>query len=110
MRPLLRLLDDGLIERILDEARTVLAELGVEVHNPSVLALLGDHGARVDRGVARAWVPGALVDRAQRLRDIVDKDRHRDFQTGEIGEGLIVNLFPCSALPRMLAALTRYGA
>jgi trimethylamine--corrinoid protein Co-methyltransferase len=64
MRPALRLLDDRLIDRILDEARTLLAELGVDIHNPDVLGLLGDHGARVDRAAGRAWIPGSLVDRA----------------------------------------------
>ena len=44
MRPTLRLLDDGLIERILDEARSLLADLGVEIHNREALALIGDHG------------------------------------------------------------------
>lgn len=64
MRPALRLLDDRLIDRILDEARALLAELGVDIHNPDVLARLGDHGARVDRPAGRAWIPGPLVDRA----------------------------------------------
>ena len=64
MRPTLRLLEDALVDRILDEARTLIAELGVEIHNPGVLALLGDHGARVDLSASRAWIPGTLVDRA----------------------------------------------
>ena len=64
MRPTLRLLEDPLVDRILDEARTLIAELGVEIHNPGVLALLGDHGARVDLSASRAWIPGTLVDRA----------------------------------------------
>ena len=38
MRPTLRLLDDALIDRILEEARDVLWRLGVEVHTPPVLA------------------------------------------------------------------------
>ena len=64
MRPTLRLLEDPLVDRILDEARTLIAELGVEIHNPGVLGLLGDHGARVDLSASRAWIPGTLVDRA----------------------------------------------
>ena len=35
MRPTLRFLDDTLIDRILDEARDILATLGVEIHNPN---------------------------------------------------------------------------
>ena len=45
MRPKLRFLDQELIERILAEARDLLAKLGVEIHNPEVLALLAEHGA-----------------------------------------------------------------
>ena len=64
MRPTLRLLDDGLIERILAEARDLLRSLGVEIHNPAVLDLLADHGARVDRAATRAWLTDAILDRA----------------------------------------------
>jgi trimethylamine--corrinoid protein Co-methyltransferase len=64
MRPTLRLLEDNLIERILEEARTIIGTLGVEIHNPGVLALLGDHGASVDLQTSRAFIPGPLVDRA----------------------------------------------
>ena len=83
MRPTLRLLDDGLIERILDEARTLIAELGVEIHNRDVLALIGDHGGRIDLAASRAWIPGDLVDRALqaaptgfRLYDLVGNETH----------------------------------
>jgi len=83
MRPTLRLLDDGLIERILDEARSLIAELGVEIHNREVLALLGDHGAKIDRAASRAWIPGALVDRALasvpsdfHLYDVLGQETH----------------------------------
>jgi len=48
MRPVLRLLEDELTERIIDEARELLCRLGVEIHNRSVVELLADHGARVD--------------------------------------------------------------
>jgi hypothetical protein len=50
MRPTLRLLQDGLTERIIAEGREVLCRLGVEIHNKLVLGLLGDHGAEVDVG------------------------------------------------------------
>jgi len=60
----LRLLSDDLADRILDEARDVLARLGVEIHNDRVLALLADHGAEVDRAGQRARIPAKLVERA----------------------------------------------
>ncbi|MBP1605536.1 MAG: mttB [Acidobacteria bacterium] len=83
MRPKLRLLEDALITRILDEARTLLDELGAEIHNPGVLSLLGDHGARVDLASSRAFLPGALIDRALastprgfRLYDVAGRETH----------------------------------
>ena len=82
MRPRLRLLEDALVGRILDEARS-LAELGVEIHNPGVLALIGDHGAEVDLAASRARIPAALVDRALsmsprafRLHDTLGNETH----------------------------------
>jgi trimethylamine--corrinoid protein Co-methyltransferase len=63
MRPSLRFLDDALVSRILDEARDLLASLGVEVHNDAAAELLLAHGARKDaRG--RVLIPAAAVDRA----------------------------------------------
>lgn len=83
MRPMLRFLEDALIDRILDEARTLLADLGIEVHNPAVLDLLADHGARVDRASRKAWLPGAVIDRALRtspaafaLHDVTGRQTH----------------------------------
>ena len=64
MRPKLRFLDQELLERIVAEARDVLAHLGMEIHNPEALALLADHGATVDLTTQRALFPGDLVDRA----------------------------------------------
>jgi trimethylamine--corrinoid protein Co-methyltransferase len=63
MRPRLRLLDDALLTRILDEARDLLVTVGIEVHNDSATELLLAHGATKDeRG--RVLVPAPLVDRA----------------------------------------------
>ncbi len=64
MRPVVRFLDDSLVRTIVAEARDILAQLGVEMHNPGILSLLADHGARVDAGRSRAYLHGDLVDRA----------------------------------------------
>jgi trimethylamine--corrinoid protein Co-methyltransferase len=84
MRPTLRLLDDALIERIVAEARDVVETLGVAVQNPTVLDLLADHGARVERATMRAYLPGGLVDRALetapsgvRLYDVLGRETHQ---------------------------------
>jgi trimethylamine--corrinoid protein Co-methyltransferase len=64
MRPRLRFLDDRLVDRILDEARDLLATVGVEVHNDAAVDLLTSHGARVDPGRGRVLIPAEVVDRA----------------------------------------------
>lgn len=47
MRPLVRFLSDQLIEQIIDEARSILCEIGVAIHNSEVVDLLSSHGANV---------------------------------------------------------------
>jgi trimethylamine--corrinoid protein Co-methyltransferase len=64
MRPTVRFLTDELIRQILDEARDILAKLGVEVHNPGVVKLLAEHGALIDREKNRVCLPAELIDRA----------------------------------------------
>ncbi|MBZ5582853.1 MAG: trimethylamine methyltransferase family protein [Acidobacteriia bacterium] len=86
MRPTLRLLSPELIEKILGEARDILAGLGVEIHNNCVLGLLADHGADVDLHARLARIPGELIDKALataprsfRLFDVLGRQTH-DFQ------------------------------
>lgn len=64
MRPLLRFLEDDLIERILSEAREILCKLGMEIHNETALSLLSDHGAEVDPGSWHARFTEELIDSA----------------------------------------------
>ncbi len=59
-----RMLDPDAPARIVAQAREVLAQVGVEVRSREALALLGDHGARIDASRRRACLPGSLVDRA----------------------------------------------
>ncbi|HNQ22729.1 MAG TPA: trimethylamine methyltransferase family protein [Phycisphaerae bacterium] len=66
MRPSVRFLPDDLIERIVTEARTLLCGLGVELHNPGVLGMLADHGARVDRARHHVWLTDDIINRALR--------------------------------------------
>ncbi len=64
MRPVLRLLSDELIERIVSEARDILCKLGVEIHNEGVLLMLAQHGASVDMGRKHATFTDAMIDKA----------------------------------------------
>ena len=48
VRPAVRFLSEPLIERIVEEARSVLREFGVEVPHPEVADLLLSAGAQKD--------------------------------------------------------------
>ncbi|MFN8094898.1 MAG: trimethylamine methyltransferase family protein [Vicinamibacteria bacterium] len=82
MRPRVRFLEDALADRILDEARDVLATVGVEVHNDAAAGLLLAAGASRDaRG--RILLPAGLVDAALRtaphvvsLHDTLGRQTH----------------------------------
>lgn len=63
MRPVVRFLTDELIERILAEARDLLRETGVEIHNAGVVDLLAGHGARVAADRQRVFLTDDLIDR-----------------------------------------------
>lgn len=83
MRPILRLLEEGLLNRIVSEARDILGALGVEIHNRAVLDMLDAHGARVDKSAARAFLTGDIIDRAIasapsgfRLYDVHGRETH----------------------------------
>jgi trimethylamine--corrinoid protein Co-methyltransferase len=76
MRPGLRLLSDELIVRILDEARTILCSLGVEIHNPGVLELLIAHGARTKHQDTKAPI-GSQKAKVKGQKDTVQGFRVR---------------------------------
>jgi len=82
MRPALRLLDDQLLDRILAEARELLCRLGVEIHNPSLVDLLADHGARPGPDGRVRFTPDLLdrslatVPRAFGLYDALGNQTH----------------------------------
>ncbi len=83
MRPNLRLLERPLIERIVTEARALLCTLGVEIHNPPVLAMLSGHGAEVIEVRSHARLTEAMIDRALgtvphpfKLYDLLGNETH----------------------------------
>jgi trimethylamine--corrinoid protein Co-methyltransferase len=86
MRPTLRLLKDELIDKIIAEARDLLCTLGVEIHNQSVLSLLGDQGAKVEAAAWTARLREDLIDKALntvphtfKLYDVLGSETH-DFR------------------------------
>ncbi len=64
MRPSVRFLDQSLIEQIITEARELLCTLGVQISNPGVLSLLGDHGARIDQAGQQAFFTPEIIDKS----------------------------------------------
>jgi trimethylamine--corrinoid protein Co-methyltransferase len=64
MRPNVRFLENSLIERIVSEARDILARLGVEINNDAILSMLADNGAEIDKAKRRAFFNEEIIDRA----------------------------------------------
>ena len=63
MRPTLNVLSDELIDRILDEALTVMATVGMEIRGPVLRQRLLDAGLPTDPG-GRVLFPRDVVERA----------------------------------------------
>ena len=61
-RPVVRLLSTEFIERIIEEAKDVLEKTGVWMQSKEGLELLGNGGARIDRGKSKAFIPRRLVE------------------------------------------------
>ena len=83
MRPTVRFLSDVLIRQIVDEARDVLAKVGVEMANRTVGRLLMEHGARIDPNTNRFLFSGTMIDKALltapggfRLYDVMGDETH----------------------------------
>ena len=64
MRPTIRFLTDELIEKIVAEARRILTEFGIEIHNETLLSRLADQGAAVHHERNRVHISGELIDLA----------------------------------------------
>jgi trimethylamine--corrinoid protein Co-methyltransferase len=64
MRPSLNILDEELTARIVDEAKRVLAEVGMEVRGPEMRRRLLDHGLPLDHSGQRVLFPRDVVEAA----------------------------------------------
>lgn len=62
MKPSLNILEDALIGRILEEAKRILSEIGVEVRGPALRQRLLDDGLKMDGD--RILFPPDIVDKA----------------------------------------------
>src|SRR5690606_34816180 len=60
----LQVLETELIERILDEAKRLMAEIGMEIRGPKLKQRLLDHGLKTDASGKRVLFPPDVVDKA----------------------------------------------
>ncbi|MEE9443169.1 MAG: trimethylamine methyltransferase family protein [candidate division Zixibacteria bacterium] len=64
MRPILKFLDDTLIEQIISEARDVLCKIGVTIHNPEIVSMLSDYGAHIYDSGHKVIFKNELIDKS----------------------------------------------
>jgi len=64
MRPTLNVLNDDLIVRILDEAKRIMAETGMDIRGSAMRERLLDHGLKMDASGERMLFPADVVERA----------------------------------------------
>jgi len=64
MRPTLNTLSEDLINRVLDEAKRIMGETGMEIRGPAMRQRLLDHGLKTDESGARILFPPDEVDKA----------------------------------------------
>ncbi len=83
MRPVVTFLGDELAESIIAEARSILCKLGVGIHNAGIVAMLADHGAKVDAHKNRVCLTDAIIDQALKtapesfkLYDVLGRQTH----------------------------------
>ncbi len=76
--PFVELLLEDDVVRIMEEARYLLASVGVFVENEEAIRLLGDAGARIDMDRQRTYIPEELVETClatcPRKIDVFDRD------------------------------------
>ncbi len=64
MRPTLKVLDDERIESILNEAKRLMAEVGMEIRGQNLKKRLQDHGLKTDASGKRILFPADVVEKA----------------------------------------------
>ena len=64
MRPTLNVLSDDLIAKILDEAKRIMAETGMEIRGENMRQRMLDHGLKTDETGKRILFPADVIDKA----------------------------------------------
>jgi trimethylamine---corrinoid protein Co-methyltransferase len=87
MRPTIRVLEPELIERILEEAKRVLATSGMEIRGPEMRRRLLELGLPMDAGGQRVLFPRDVVERALSTAPtsftLYDRDGHAHADLGD---------------------------
>ena len=102
MRPTIHTLSDDLIRRILEDAKRLMAEIGMEIRGPALQQRLLDHGLKTDNSGKRILFPRDVVNKAisDTPKSFTLFDRNGDDYT-EIG-GNNVNFVPGSSALKIL--------
>ena len=86
MRPTINVVDDKLIGKILDEAKRILSQIGVEVRGAQLRRRLLDSGLSMDRQSERILFPPDVVDQAVASTPssftLYDRDGHPHAELG----------------------------
>ena len=64
MRPTLNVVSDELIGKVLDEAKRIMAEIGMEIRGKAMRQRMLDHGLKTDDSGKRVLFPADVVDAA----------------------------------------------
>ena len=132
MQPRFQQLDDDLAERIITEAKIVLAEVGVDINDEQTRSLLADRGAGLDGADGRVRIGDSMVEAALdttplsfSLYDVLGEETHRfegrrthftpgsaainilDRSSGEIRPAVTSDLV---AFAKLVSGLERYDA
>jgi trimethylamine--corrinoid protein Co-methyltransferase len=97
MRPTLNIISDELITRIVEEAKRILAETGMDIRGANLRQRLFDHGLKTDTSGERILFPADVVERAIETAPesftLFDRDGNPHAELG----GNHVNFFPGSS-------------
>jgi len=64
MRPALNVVSDELVGKVLDEAKRIMAETGMEIRGETMRQRMLDHGLKTDTSGKRVFFPADVVDAA----------------------------------------------
>jgi trimethylamine--corrinoid protein Co-methyltransferase len=97
MRPTLNIISDELITRIVEEAKRILAETGMDIRGANLRQRLLEHGLKTDTSGERILFPADVVERAIETAPesftLFDRDGNPHAELG----GNHVNFFPGSS-------------